>query len=275
MAPIIWKDRWAFITGPTSGIGKEFARQLAARGSHLILVARREDRLRELAADLEQRYQIRTEVLVADLADRQSIDRIVRDLRQREIRVEHLINNAGFGYLSTIAQSDSNQVSDMIEVNCSAVTALVHAFLPAMLERRSGGILTVASTVGFFPMPYMAAYAASKAYAKSFMVALGEELRGSGVRSLALCPGRVPTEFEVAAGFEESRPWLPGQLTAEETARLGIVQYERGRSLYISGFANLALTFLARLLPAVWMAKIVGNGVKSSLGSSAADGKMS
>ena len=218
----------ALITGASSGIGEQFARQLSARGSDLVLVARRADRLDALAADLPTR----AEVIACDLAtDAASLPGRVAELG---LDIDLLINNAGFGTHGRFWEIEEGRDAEMIRLNCEAVVVLTRAFLPAMIERGGGGVITVASTAGFQPLPYEATYAGSKAFALNFSDALHTELRGTGVRCLAVNPGPVKTEWQEVAGIEESQI-PPGMITADQAVREALKAYDRGSRSLVPG----------------------------------------
>ena len=218
----------ALITGASSGIGEQFARQLAASGRDLILVARRADRLEALAAELPTQAQ----VIACDLgSDAASLPARVAELG---VDVDLLINNAGFGTHGRFVEIPEGRDAEMVRVNCEAVVVLTRAFLPAMIERGTGGIIVVASTAGMQPLPYETTYAASKAFALNFTDALNAELRGTGVRCLAVNPGPVPTEWQRVAGFDDSQT-LPGAIEAEQCVREALAAYERGARSIVPG----------------------------------------
>ena len=183
------------ITGASSGIGRELARQFAGDGADLVLIARSEDTLRELAGELAAEYRVTAQVVPADLSRPGSPDQIVATLAQRQTDVDVLVNNAGFGARGAVAGIGVGRQLEMIGVNVAALTRLTALLLPGMLERRRGGILNVASTAAFQPGPNSAVYYATKAYVLSFTEALAEEVRGSGVRVSCLAPGPTDTGF--------------------------------------------------------------------------------
>jgi short-subunit dehydrogenase len=220
----------ALVTGASAGIGEEFAKQLSERGYEVILVARRLDRLERLAAELPAQAH----AVECDLAnDAASLKEKVDALG---LQVDVLVNNAGFGTHGHFAQIDPARNADLVRVNCEAVVTLTHAFLPGMLERRRGGIITVASTAGMQPIPYETVYSASKAFARTFSDALSGELRGTGVRVLCVNPGPVPTEWQEAAGYEPGYlPAVPGKISAAQVASESLDAFERGRRSLIPG----------------------------------------
>src|SRR5919204_2694944 len=220
----------ALVTGASSGIGAEFAKQLSEDGYEVILVARRSDRLQELASQLPGPAH----VVACDLAnDAASLAGKVAELG---LRVDVLVNNAGFGTHGRFTEIDPAREAEEVRLNCEALVTLTHAFLPGMLERRRGGVITVASTAGLQPIPYEATYSASKAFARTFSDALSGELRGTGVRALCVNPGPVPTEWQETAGYEPGYlPPVPGKISAEQVARESLEAFERGRRSIIPG----------------------------------------
>ena len=201
MKPDIFTGTTALVTGASSGLGEEFARELARRHVNLVLTSRSQERLEQLAQDLSRVNGVTVQVLVQDLAVPDGALQLSRELKSRGIAIDHLINNAGFGSAGRFENMDGEREASMVRVNAESVVVLSRALLLGMLERKRGGILNVASTAGHQPTPYMATYGATKAFVLSFTLALAEELRGSGVRALALCPGPVPTGFQAAASI--------------------------------------------------------------------------
>lgn len=237
--------RWALVTGASSGIGLELARLLAARGFRLVLVARRGDRLRALAAELPTE----TAIEVHDLEDPAAPAALIAAVERRGIAVHTLVNNAGFGLRGGFATLPADQQAGMLELNVVALTKLCRAFMPGMIARRSGGILNVSSVAGFLPGPGMAVYFASKAYVLSLSEALYEEARPHGVAVTALCPGSTETEFAARADMETSRAFRKGVMSAAEVARIGLAGHERGEAVVVTGGLNRAATLGIKLLP--------------------------
>jgi short-subunit dehydrogenase len=219
----------ALITGASSGIGEEFARQLAERGYDLILVARRKERLEQLAEELPTE----TTVITCDLAT--EADKLYGKVRRRQLDVDLLINNAGFGTHGHFTEIEAKREAEMVRVNCEAVVTLTHAFLPAMIERNRGGVITVASTAGFQPIPYEAAYSASKAFANTFSEAIRGELQGTNVKALAVNPGPVRTEWQKVAGYDENTRIMPGMIGAEQCVRDALRAYDHNRRSVVPG----------------------------------------
>lgn len=243
-----YADRWAIVTGASSGIGVEFARLLAARGMHLVLVARREGPMRELAADLFTRHGTRTEIVSADLTDPGDVARVAVEVEAKGIEVELLVNNAGFGVVGDIASTSREAVLDLVALNITALTDLTYRYLPRMIERGHGGVINVASVAAFQPVAYMSAYAASKAYVLHFSEALWAEARDAGVTVLALCPGVTRTSFFDVAGVPG---WLKKTSASEpeQVARIALRAFEKKRNYVVPGWKNYLLSLLVRLAP--------------------------
>jgi uncharacterized protein len=219
----------ALVTGASSGIGEQFARQLAERGYDLVLVARRADRLERLAGELSTNAQVVTCDLGSEAAE------LPGRVRELGVEVDLLVNNAGFGTHGKFWEIDEGRDAEMVRVNCEAVVTLTRAFLPAMVERGSGGVIVVASTAGMQPLPYEATYAASKAFALNFTDALHTELRGTGVKALSVNPGPVPTEWQAIADFEEGPDRLPGVIEADQVVREALAAYDKGKRSMVPG----------------------------------------
>jgi short-subunit dehydrogenase len=252
-APGAWEyaGRWALVTGASAGIGEAFAHALARRGMHVVLTARRAERLEELARALESRHGVRTAVVAADLGEPGAAERVWAEAGEgREIHL--LVNNAGFGAKGPFVELDRARQVEMVRLNCTALMELMHLALPEMQARRAGGIVNVASIAAFQPVPLLAAYAASKAFVLSLSQAVADEARGSGVRVVALCPGPVLTEFQQVAGTELS-PGSPGVLPAEEVAEAALEALEAGRDTVVPGAINHLGTVAARLFPRSWV----------------------
>ena len=250
-----YADKTALVTGASSGWGAEFARQLARRGSNLILVARSTDRLRALAAEIEQTRPVRVEVLPADLADRSAVAAVAEHVRGR---VHLLVNNAGLGTYGPFVDTDRDY--EQILVNNAALVALTRALLPDMLDRHAGGVLNVASTIAFQPGPYQAVYAATKAFVLSFTEALRVETRASGVRVLALCPGPVQTGFLTALGDDRAaHTAIYSRLDrADRVVTVGLRALDRDRGIAIPGTRNTLLAWGPRFTPRTVTARISG-----------------
>src|SRR5688572_23606066 len=244
------------ITGASSGIGRELARVFVRNGHDLALVARRKDRLKALATEIEAAHARRPIVIVADLEKPEALSIIAEALGSAGAELQYLVNNAGFGLLGGAAASDRKPQLAMIDLNMRALTALSLAFIPA-LERHQGGILNVGSMAGFLPGPGMAVYYASKAYVRSFSDALHHELKPRGIRVTNLAPGPVPTEFGERAGAKQIN--APSLLTqnAGYVAELGYRGLMEGKRLVVPGRLNRAVVGLVSLVPRGLLLKVM------------------
>jgi hypothetical protein len=252
-----WSGRWALVTGASAGIGRALAEQLAAAGANLILTARRKERLAELAAQLASNHNIQADAFAADLADPGAPAAIFAFTQGKGIHVDVLINNAGFGgYGSFHTQARERQL-DMVQVNCAAVVHLTHLYLPAMVERRQGDILIVASAAAFQAVPFITTYAATKAFDLLFAEGLAEEVAQHNVRVCALCPGSTTTEFHDVAG--QPARLQRSQETADKVARVGLQALAAGKSCVISGAKNILQTHTQRLVPRRFVTRMAAN----------------
>lgn len=235
-------DRTCLVTGASSGIGAEIAKLLAAKGLGVTLVARREPKLRALAQELASKHGVRAEVVVADLTDESSRANIVSELGSRGLAVNVLVNNAGLTTMGAVYKGEVAAELAMIRTDVEAVVHLCTAFLPGMVERRSGAILNVASGAAFQPLPGQAGYGASKAFVLSYGHAIRAELRGTGVTVTTLCPGPVETGFGEAAGLtdEEAAGALPKIMwvPSEQVAAAAVAGLDADRAVVIPGIAN-------------------------------------
>jgi len=246
---VSWSEA-ALVTGASSGIGRELARLFAENGLAVVLVARRLERLDELARELEYRHGAKTVVLAEDLTDVQAPARIYDTLRARDIEVEYLVNNAGFGDGGSFAHAELGKQLSMITLNIRALTHLTGLFVPVMVSRKRGKILNVGSTAGFQPGPYMATYYATKAFVNSFTEALAHELTGTGVTATLSCPGPTETEFRKIAGTEGTRTLKrPASMSASQVAREAYDAMMEGKPMVVHGTVNKALLQGLRLSP--------------------------
>lgn len=249
--------RTALVTGASGGIGLELARLLARDGYDLVLIARSEDRLAQIARELTTKHNIAVRTRPKDLSRPEAPQQIFDELQRAAIEVEVLVNNAGFGLYGAFNETDLNDELQMMQVNMVALTHLTKLLLPAMLERRRGKILNVASTAALQPGPLMAVYYATKAYVLSFSQALGNELEGSGVSVTALCPGPTTSGFQTRANMEGSRLVQGGLMDARTVAAIGYRALMRKQSVVIPGAKNKGFALLAKLLPGSMTVKIV------------------
>lgn len=244
------------ITGASSGIGLELARCFAADGCRLALVARKCDALEALATELRKAYKIQAQVFTADLAHPETPPRLLAHLQSAGLKVDVLVNNAGFGAQGKFAELPLGRQLEMLQVNITSLTHLTRLLLPGMIERRRGGILNVASTAAFQPGPGMAVYYATKAYVLSFSEALAEELAGTGVTVTASCPGPTATNFGTAANMRTLGLVKKVSMTAESVARISHRAFRRGTVVAVTGLRNQLPAFLVRLFPRAAVRKI-------------------
>ncbi len=249
MAPVDYTRQTALITGASAGIGAEFARQLAARGADLVLVARREDKLAELAGHLRAAHHVEVTVVPADLGEPAAGSRLAAELDRRGIVVTTLVNNAGFGTYGPFADEDPDRVAAEIRLNVEAVVTVTRAFLPQLLAAGTGALVNVASTAAYQPVPGMAVYAATKAFVRSFTEALWQETKGSGLRVTTLSPGATETEFFDVVG---SRDASVGRFqTPARVVRTALSAVDRTNPPpdVVLGHANRLTAFATRFAP--------------------------
>lgn len=238
----------ALVTGASSGIGKAMARVLASEGAHLVLAARNLPRLEQEAKDLSGRYGVKSHVFAGDLSQPEIQQGLFEFTRRQGLEIDLLVNNAGLGHYGLFETTDPQQIQTMLRLNVQALVSLTHLFLPGMLARKRGGVLNVASTAGFQPIPNMSLYAASKAFVLNFSEALWSECKGRGVRVFCLCPGNTLTRFHQTAGIAKSRMFFSA--SAGDVARFGLRKFLRsGRPTAIFGFWNKMMIYAERLIP--------------------------
>ena len=244
----------ALVTGASAGIGEQFARQLAQRKVALTLVARRRDRLEELAAQLD----VEVEVLPADLTDTGDRELIEQRLRAVDRPIDLLVNNAGFGAYGEFLQLEIDHQERMVELNTLALMRLTHAALGGLLARGRGGVINVSSTAAFQPDPHAATYGATKAFVRSFTEALAEELRGQPVRMMVLCPGFTETEFQEVADIEPGLLPRAALMTAEPVVAAALRDFARGRTISVPGAANSLGALGADVVPSAVSRRVSG-----------------
>ncbi len=250
-------SKTALITGASGGIGYELALLFAQNGFDCILVARRQDKLKELATRLESEYRVKTLVIARDLSRPSAVDEVFEEVTAAGMAVDLLVNNAGFPVFGLFSETDLQAELEMLQVNVIALTALTKLFLKGMVERRAGRILNLASTAAFLPGPLMAVYYASKAYVLSFSQALANELKGTGVTVTALAPGPTRTGFQKRGVMEDSR-LVQGQIAdAASVALAGYRGVMAGKTLVIPGFANKLIPWVGRLSPRGTVTQVV------------------
>ncbi len=254
---------WAMVTGASSGIGEQFAVLLAERGLNLILVARREDRLRALQARLQGEHKVDVDLVVADLSEPPAVADVLRALASRPVGL--LVSNAGFGLKGNFAEHDAERLQRMVQVNAVTPMQLAHAVLPSLQARGHGGILFTGSIEGEVGFPYSTAYAASKAFVHSLGGGLWEECRASGVDVLVLSPGSTDTEAPALQGI--NRDQMVGMMPPSEVASQALDALGK-RPLLIPGLMNRVFIALLRWLPRSWALRFAGFGMLSAIRNS-------
>jgi short-subunit dehydrogenase len=254
----------ALVTGASSGIGEEFARQLAARGKDLVLVARSQGKLQALAGALATRHGVAAQAIALDLSRPCVAETLFAETERRGLAVDFLVNNAGFGRVGEFAALSFDVEADMVRLNVNTVVELARFYVPGMCRRGRGGVVNVASNAAFQPVPYMAVYAASKAFVLHFSEALAEEVAGSGVGIVALCPGATATGFWANAGIWSNRL---GMMTApERVVAAALHAFDRGQVVVVPGLGYKVVALAAsRLAPRRLVARIAGYLMNASL----------
>lgn len=243
-----FKNLTALVTGASSGIGKALARELAARGAHLVLVSRNAQRLEQEGEDLRIRFGVNVHIFPEDLACLEDRLELFAWTQKSGITVDVLVNNAGVGHCGPFNETNFEDVGAMLDLNVQALTHLTKLYLPGMLERKTGGILNVASTAGFQPIPNLSIYAATKAFVLNFSEALWAECRKSGVRVFCLCPGNTLTRFHQAAGIDKKSMFFSA--SAADVARFALRKFLRSnRPSAIYGLWNKLMIYAERLGP--------------------------
>lgn len=248
----------ALITGASAGLGTDYARQLAARGHDLILVARREDRMKTLAAELERDGRTKVHVLACDLARHDAATVVQSFVTERNLAVDVLVNNAGFGFFGNFHEEPQDEALRMVDLHCRTTVALTHAFLPEMARKKRGAVLNVASTAAFQPIPYFSLYAATKSFLLSLTEALAVEYGPQGVHFEVVCPGPTATEFGDAGGIPDmvdQRLYEPSELVV----RRSLDALEARQVIVVSGLMNWLGAVSARFVPRAWLRAGVGH----------------
>lgn len=242
-----WKGQTALVTGASYGIGTAFAHKLAAAGAHLILTARSRDRLEALANELRGKHGVNVTLIEADLAQSDAPQFIFDEVQRQGLRVDLLVNNAGFGAAGDFAKLPLDRQLEMIQVNVTALVALAHLFVQPMLQRRAGAILNVSSTAAFQGVPYFAVYSATKSFILTFSEALWAECRDHGVCVSALCPGATESNFQAVAGTANRK--LRGKVqTAEDVVDEALDTLTPRRSHVVTGWNNKLMVQMERFV---------------------------
>ena len=252
---------YALVTGASRGLGKHFARALATRQNHVVLVARDSDRLARLAAELEKAHGIRAETLVLDLASPGAGGRLAEQLKERGLKIDLLVNNAGFGDQGEFHRLPLARQLEMISLQNATVVELTHTLLQSMIEDRRGGIINVSSMAGFQPIPYATIYSATKSFLTTFSLALEAEVRRYKVAVVTVCPGRLRADPE-EPGEGERKKVPGGEQAHEEVVRLSLRKLDSGGGLVIPGAANKLAAFAVAFAPRSRVARLIGKMTK-------------
>ena len=266
-------NRYALVTGASSGIGADYAWQLAVeRNYNLVVTSRRSEQLEELKSKILKQFDgentRKPEIIVitADLSKSEGVMDLIAGVEGHNVDIDLLVNNAGFGSLGGFLDASIEWEADMVRVNCLAPLTLTHYFLPKMLqsERKGCGVINVCSTASFQPIPIMATYGATKAFLYNFTRAVAKEVQGTGVTVMANCPGPTKSEFSKVIGLDTKVPWMPG-MTSEKVVRQALDGFEKGKRVVINGVFNKICTFIGRHFPVEWTSAIVMKGKKGRL----------
>ncbi len=252
-----YQNKTILITGASSGIGLEFANQLNEFGAKLIITARNKDKLNELA----ENYQGAT-VIPGDLSDKTFPSQLYNEIQSKGLDVDILINNAGFGSIGKLLKSDLETYESMVQVNITALTQLSHLFITDMAAKGKGGIINVASVAAFQPVPYMNVYSATKAYVKSFSLALHEEYSKKGIVVTAVCPGYTKTNFQNAAKMSSDAVGI--KMLPEDVVRQSLIAHKNGKNLVINGVINKIMAHSNRFLPSFLTLAVTRNLMKNA-----------
>ncbi|MGE7687530.1 SDR family NAD(P)-dependent oxidoreductase [Peribacillus simplex] len=259
------KGNWALVTGASSGIGEQFARQLAKEGGDLVLVARSKNKLENLASELRKKHGVKVEVIPTDLGKEGAPGELYRQCQLLNLEIELLVNNAGFATHGLFEQVSGVRQHEEVMLNVAAVVDMTHLFLPDMLCRNSGAVINVASTAGFQPLPYMAVYGATKAFVLSFTQALWWENRNSGVQFLTLCPGATDTGFFNVVGKEEAA--VGKKDTPERVVEVALRALKDGKLYVVPGTQNYIGTQIGRFMTRKQGLRLVGGMLRPRDGS--------
>lgn len=255
--------KFTLITGASGGIGEAFARRLAEDNHNLILVARSEEKLHQICDELMLKHQITAHYIALDLTEFESDKKLFEETEKHNFEIDWLINNAGFGSMGDFAELELERELQMIDLNISALVALTHRYLPKMRERKSGVIINVSSTASFQAIPYMATYAATKAFVTSFSEAVAEENREFNIQITAVCPGPTETNFFAAA---DAIPFsAKGMQTSEEVVEKALQAVKSGKALTVSGFSNYVGSVFGTITPDSLITRTIGKYLRSKL----------
>lgn len=254
----------ALITGASSGMGKEFAKIHASKGNDLVIVARRKEKLEELKAELQKKFNVKVKIIAKDLSKPEAASEVFNEIKKEKINIEYLINNAGFGGRGKFHEREWQKDLDMINLNVVALSTLTRLFLPEMVKRNKGKILNVSSTASLMPGPLQAVYYATKAYVTSFSNALAQELHDTNITVTALLPGATETEFAQTSGMDKTR-LFDSTFSAEVVAKDGYDAMEKGKLNILAGVSGSqkVMMKMAPLMPKKTMLKMIYNMQKA------------
>lgn len=255
----------ALVTGASSGIGAEIAKELAKEGANLVLVARRQGRLDALAAEIKQAHGVEARTVALDLGKPNAALELFEATEGSELPVDVLVNNAGFGAYEDFVKTPWERYAGMIQLNVTALTHATHLYLPAMIGRGHGHVMNIASVGAYTPCPTFAVYAATKAYVRNMTEAVDFELKGTGVRAICVSPGGTRTEFVEAAGQTVKKTGEMAMMSASECAQIAVRKMLAGRRNVITGFMNALSMFLMRFLPRPLITWIAYQGMKAGV----------
>tara|TARA_Y100000590_G_scaffold353036_1_gene405810 strand:- start:354 stop:1142 length:789 start_codon:yes stop_codon:yes gene_type:complete len=254
-----YKNKTILVTGASSGIGKCFAQTLDKLGAHLILTARSEDKLKEIASKMNHAI-----VIPGDLSDKDFPKELYKKIKEKNISIDILINNAGFGFSGLFLDSTMKNYEEMMNVNIYSLVALTHLFLNDMVERKDGGIINISSLASFQSIPYFSMYAASKAFVTSFTVGVYEEYRSSGIKVLGVCPGYTKTNFNVRAKMK-SKPVAGYLMSSQQVVNQSLKAYKNGKFLIINGKINIFIKAITSLFPRKWSLRFASFVIKKGM----------
>ncbi len=257
--------KFTLITGASGGIGEAFARRLAAEKHNLVLVARSEEKLHRICDELMLKHGITAHYIALDLIEFEADKKLFAETEKHGFEIDWLINNAGFGSMNDFTDLELDRELQMIDLNISALVALTHRYLQPMREKKSGVIINVSSAASFQPIPFMATYAATKAFVTSFSEAIAEENRPHGIKILALCPGATETNFFAVAGMKDAIQ-VKGMQTSEQVVETALKAVGRGRTLVVSGLANYFGSVLGTIVPDALITRTIGKVLRSKVG---------
>ncbi len=253
------KDKWALVTGASSGLGVDFARELAALGCNLILVARRKDRLEQVQAELCDRFKVSAKIMPVDLSSREGSQQLYDQVKAAGIDIEVLVNNAGFGIFGKFHEIDWQREQEVLQINIMTLTHLTRLFVADMVKQNSGYVLNVSSNGAFQATPFYAVYAASKSFVLNFSEALNYELKGTNVSCTALCPGTVITEFhQVAGGSADTFYARSTKMESTEVVHIGINAMLKGKPSVVPGWKIAVMAWMSQRAPRSWVTALTG-----------------